>query len=220
MKPEMPEKFLNNDGTLNTDSLLKSYQELEKKMGTMISVPSDDSDIDIREKLWRAIGVPENADAYPDNPMFSNIPEIKKKFREIGLTSKQVESVYNMAVEYMKPTIEDIMTSHHESKCMNELRQFFGTDEQMVAMLSQINDFAEKNLPPEAFGALASSADGIKAIYSMMQSKEPKINTTGTTGDTLSESDLRQMMKDPKYWRDNDQEFVRKIESGFKKLYK
>ena len=40
----IPEKFLNSDGTLNTDALLKSYTELEKKIGTMISVPTDQDD--------------------------------------------------------------------------------------------------------------------------------------------------------------------------------
>ena len=35
----------------------------------------------------------------------------------------------------------------------------------------------------------------------------------------LTDEDLRNMMKDPKYWRDNDPEIVRKVEQGFKKLY-
>ena len=33
---KIPEKFLNEDGTLNTDALVKSYCELEKKMGRMV----------------------------------------------------------------------------------------------------------------------------------------------------------------------------------------
>ena len=35
----------------------------------------------------------------------------------------------------------------------------------------------------------------------------------------LSDDDLRRMMRDPKYWRDADPEYIRKIENGFKKLY-
>ena len=35
----------------------------------------------------------------------------------------------------------------------------------------------------------------------------------------LTDSDLRRMMRDPKYWRDADPEYIRKIENGFKKLY-
>ena len=40
---KIPEKFLNQDGTLNSESLIKSYTELEKKIGTMISVPNENS---------------------------------------------------------------------------------------------------------------------------------------------------------------------------------
>ena len=36
----IPEKFLNSDGTLNSESLIKSYVELEKKIGTMVTVPN------------------------------------------------------------------------------------------------------------------------------------------------------------------------------------
>ena len=35
----------------------------------------------------------------------------------------------------------------------------------------------------------------------------------------LTDEGLRNMIKDPKYWKDNDPETVRKVEEGFKKLY-
>ena len=53
----------------------------------------------------------------------------------------------------------------------------------------------------------------------MMQSMEPNIKTDKNENENLSDSDLRRMMQDPKYWRDNDTEYIRKIENGFKKLY-
>ena len=34
-----------------------------------------------------------------------------------------------------------------------------------------------------------------------------------------SEKELKKMMQDPKYWREQDPEYVKKIEAGFKKLY-
>lgn len=36
---------------------------------------------------------------------------------------------------------------------------------------------------------------------------------------TPTDKELREMMRDPKYWRDHDPETVKKIEQGFKKLY-
>ena len=34
-----------------------------------------------------------------------------------------------------------------------------------------------------------------------------------------TEEDLRNMMRDPKYWRDKDPEITQKIQNGFNKLY-
>ena len=45
---KVPEKFLNEDGTLNADALMKSYSELERKIGTMITVPTDGCDESVR----------------------------------------------------------------------------------------------------------------------------------------------------------------------------
>lgn len=36
---------------------------------------------------------------------------------------------------------------------------------------------------------------------------------------TLTAEKLREMMRDPKYWRDQDADYVKLIENGFKKLY-
>ena len=61
---KIPEKFLNKDGTVNTDALIKSYAELEKKIGAMVSVPTDDCDDETRAKFNHAIGVPDSASQY------------------------------------------------------------------------------------------------------------------------------------------------------------
>ncbi|MBR5575030.1 MAG: hypothetical protein IKV93_00615 [Alphaproteobacteria bacterium] len=53
----------------------------------------------------------------------------------------------------------------------------------------------------------------------MMQSMEPHVNTDSVDMKNLTDSDLRRMMRDPKYWRDGDAEYIRKIENGFRKLY-
>ena len=71
----IPEKFRNDDGTLNSDALIKSYTELEKKIGTMISVPDENSDETAVNRFRRAIGVPETPTEYPHNDLFDNETE-------------------------------------------------------------------------------------------------------------------------------------------------
>ena len=214
----IPEKFLNKDGTLNTDALLKSYSELEKKIGTMISVPAEDSDDVTRAKFNRAIGVPENANEYPTNDLFDD-ESLREKFLEIGLTSTQVEKIYQIANEFLSPVINELFDMQNETNAMNELKKFFGDDEKMYEAMRAINSFGEKYLPRDAFDALCASPQGIRGIYAMMQSIEPTVQTDDAPQKNLTENDLRRMMRDPKYWRDMDEEYVRKIENGFKKLY-
>ena len=215
---KIPEKFLNKDGTLNTDALLKSYAELEKKIGTMITVPTEDSDDAARTKFNRAIGVPETSDEYPTNDLFDD-ESLREKFFEIGLTSHQVEKIYQIANEYLSPVINELFDMQKETNAMNELKKFFGDEEKMCTAMRAINSFGQKYLPRDAFDALCASPQGIRGIYAMMQSIEPNIQTDDATQNELTENDLRRMMRDPKYWRDMDAEYVRKIESGFKKLY-
>ncbi len=215
---KIPEKFLNEDGTLNTDSLLKSYNELEKKIGTMVSVPNADSDDKVRERFNRAIGVPDDISKYPMNDMFDD-ESLKQKFHDIGLTCNQVEEIYSIANEFLSPLISDLFDVKNQTTAYEELKNFFGSDDKMYDAMRAINSFGEKFLPRDAFDALCSTPQGIQGIYKMMQSMEPHVETQKNESENLTDDDLRRMMRDPKYWRDSDPEYVRKIENGFKKLY-
>ena len=214
----IPEKFLNTDGTLNTTALIKSYTELEKKIGTMISVPNADSDDATREKFNRAIGVPSSASEYPTHELYDD-ENLRQKFFEIGLTSTQVEKIYDIANEFLSPVISDLFSTQDEKNSINELKSFFGGDEKMTDALRAIESFGKQFLPRDAFDALCATPQGIQSVYKMMQSMEPSVQTDRNATKNLTDSDLRRMMRDPKYWRDGDAEYVRKIENGFKKLY-
>jgi hypothetical protein len=215
---QIPEKFQNNDGTLNADALLKSYAELEKKIGAMVSIPDENADADAREKFMRAIGVPENAADYPASPLFDDMT-IREKFREIGLTARQAEKIFALAEEFLSPAISEIFSLRHQSESAAELKNFFGGEEKMKDALRDINAFGEKFLPGDAFESLCSTPQGIQSVHKMMQSMEPVVAIRGHANENLSDNELRRMMRDPKYWRDHDPEYVRKIENGFKKLY-
>ena len=214
----IPEKFRNDDGTLNTDALMRSYNELEKKIGTMISVPNENSDDVSRQKFNRAIGVPEDASEYPVNELYDD-ENLRQKFFEIGLTKTQVEKIYDIANEFLSPVISDLFSVRDQSSAMNELKNFFGGKEKMLDALRAINTFGEHFLPRDAFDELCATPQGIQSVYKMMQSMEPTVKTDKNEKEILSDSDLRRMMRDPKYWRDGDAEYIRKIENGFKKLY-
>ncbi len=53
-----------------------------------------------------------------------------------------------------------------------------------------------------------------------MISGEPKVMAkSGDVPDVITEKKLKEMMKDPKYWRDGDKAFIKKVDDGFKFLY-
>ena len=214
----IPEKFLNTDGTLNTSALIKSYTELEKKIGTMISVPNADSDDATREKFNRAIGVPSSASEYPTHELYDD-ENLREKFFEIGLTNSQVEKIYDIANEFLSPLVSDLFSAQDESCAINELKNFFGDTQKMNDALHAINEFGTRFLPRAAFDELCATPQGIQSVYKMMQSMEPDVQTEKNDTKNLTDSDLRRLMRDPKYWRDGDAEYIRKIENGFKKLY-
>lgn len=184
----------------------------------MISVPDEDSDPDVREKFNRAIGVPDDASQYPQNVLFED-ESVRNKFYEIGLTAKQVEKIYEIADEFLSPVLSEVFRTQYESNAISDLKKFFGDEDKMKDAIKEINAFGQKFLPAEAFEALSATPQGIQSIYKMMQSMEPTVRTDNNAAQSFSDSDLRRMMRDPKYWREQDPEYVRKIESGFKKLY-
>ena len=215
---DIPQKFQNEDGTLNSDALMKSYSELEKKIGGMVSVPDDNADDDSKMRFAKLCGVPEDIAEYPAHPLYDD-EELRKKFQQAGLNAKQVEKIYEIANEFLEPTIAEVFQSRHESDAYAELKAFFGGEDKMRESLSAIDTFAEKFLPDDVRESLCSSSAGIRSIFAMMQNIEPDVSVARNNSENISESALRDMMRDPKYWRDGDQEYIRKIESGFKKLY-
>ena len=167
----------------------------------MISVPDKNSDSETRAKFNRAIGVPDKADEYPINTLFDD-DALREKFLEIGLTSSQVEKIYQIAEDFLTPVISDLFNTQNETNAIAELKNFFGDEEKMKDALHAINSFGEKYLPREAFDELCSTPQGIRSVYAMMQSMEPTVQTDDEKSKNLTDNDLRRMMRDPKYWRD------------------
>ncbi|MDR0803719.1 MAG: hypothetical protein LBO08_01340 [Rickettsiales bacterium] len=197
---EVPKKFQNEDGSLNNEMLIKSYAELEKKLGA------------------RTADIPEDPNEYPEHELFSSA-ELKQRFKDAGLSRAQAEKIYEIANEFLQPVLENIFSTQYESENFAELKKFFGGEDKMNDAMREINSFGEKFLPGDVYENLSRSAEGIKSVFAMMRSSEPKIETASNTAESLNDAALRKMMADPKYWRDRDGEHIRKIESGFRKLY-
>ncbi len=220
---EVPEKFWDaSTNTLRTEALLKSYLQLEKKLGAMVPLPTE-GDSESCQRLQRALGRPDSPDDYnieAPHELLPSDPEINVKLHNAGLTSEQAQLVYDLAAEHVLPIIEEINVETSQAQELSQLAAHFGGEQTWQAIAPQIKSWAEANLSEEVYGALGSSCDGIVAIHQMMQSPEPSlISEAAVPNNGLDKDALTQMMRDPRYWREHDPAFVKRVTEGYKQLY-
>ncbi|MEI8393488.1 MAG: hypothetical protein WCF85_02050 [Rhodospirillaceae bacterium] len=221
----VPEKFRDpQTGEVRTDALLKSYQELERRLSTLTrpaaagtAAPAD------RTALLKALGVPDSPTDYQvstDHNLFEADPVINQRLHAAGLTPEQVQLVYDLAAERFIPLVQD-MASHFEAEQqLKHLTDHFGGEDKWREASRQMLAWGKKNLPDSAFQALSTTADGIKAIHKLMGGTEPATLGNGAaapTGGTAAE--LHALMRDPRYWRDRNPDLVAKVTDGFQRLY-
>ena len=220
---DVPDKFWDPAAnTIRTEALLKSYRELERKLGKMVPLPSEE-DPASRQRLHRALGLPESPDDYEiraPHELISSDPEINAKLHEAGLTADQAQLVYDLAAEHVLPIVEKVNDEASNAQQLARLSSHFGGEESWQAIAPQIKSWAKANLDEHVYETLGSSFDGVVAIHHMMQSKEPNMISEAAVQSSDADRDtLTQMMRDPKYWRDHDPAFVNKVTEGYRRLY-
>ena len=104
---------------------------------------------------------------------------------------------------------------------LSDLAQTFGGVERFNTIARQISSWGEKNLDRSVFETLAASKDGIMTLYKMMcgDRENTVLPRTESSARNDSEEDLKRLMQNPKYWKQQDPEWVKRVEDGFKRLY-
>ena len=205
---QIPEKFQDKNGNLNTEALLKSYCELEKKLG-------------VQKEKEEMPNSPEDYQIILKSELLKQDPEINKQLFEAGFTNKQAQLVYDLAADKVIPVLQKVCSEFQSSQEINSLEKDFGGPEQFASVARQITAWAEKNLPENVVEALSSSREGILMLYKMMCEKtgEPSLIQRSEPEQAQSIERLREMMKDPRYWKQADPADIKKVEDGFKRLY-
>ena len=205
----IPEKFLDKEGNLKTSDLVKSYLELEKKLSTAKS----SEDAPAKE--------PKEYKLTMKSPLIQQDPDIDHILMQHGFTNDQAQVVYDLAADKIIPALQDLMDDINTDKELQGLENEFGGPEQFNTIARQISAWGEKNLDQKTFNALASTKNGIMTMYKMMQGnvESPLIQGHGHTNPMDDETTLKKLMQDPKYWRDQDPELLKRVEAGFKRLY-
>jgi hypothetical protein len=220
----VPEKFWDpKAGALRSEALLKSYLELERKLGSMVPLPSDEQDVEGHERLRRAMGIPETAEGYmieaPDDALQAD-PDVNAKLHQAGFTQRQAQLVYDLAAGYVVPLINDAVAELQATRDAERLAAHFGGEDSWRTFAGQIKTWGHANLPQDVMEVLSSSYDGILAMHQMMQVREPNVLHDPSELDPgVDRGELATKMRDPRYWRDRDPAFVAEVTDRFKRLY-
>ncbi|HYD97769.1 MAG TPA: hypothetical protein VEH84_00175 [Alphaproteobacteria bacterium] len=218
--PQVPEKFWDAEaGALRTEALLKSYLELERKLGGMVPLPAEGRADD---RLRRALGVPDSHDGYCidcAHGLFEPDPELNGRLHGAGFSQSQAQLVYDLAAERLVPMLQDLAAEYAADREMERVVQHFGGEDKWREVSRQLLAWGRKNLPGPALDGLATTFDGIVALHRMMAGGEAPALRGGGEAGPAGEAELRRLMRDPRYWRDRDPALVAQVTEGFKRLY-
>lgn len=222
--PFIPEKFWDpTTGTVRLEALAKSYQELERRMGGMVSLPGPDASPEDRVAFERARGVPDSPDAYDiaeRHPLLKPDPDLNTRLHAAGFTPSQAQLVYDLAHERVLPVVEDLAAQFEADRQLVRLIDHFGGEERWAEVSRQVQAWGTANLGPDVLAALATTFEGVVALESMMRSGEPALGSGAAAGEQApGEEDLKAMMRDPRYWREREPTFVARVGAGFRRLY-
>ena len=232
-RPEgVPEKFWDPDaGQLRTEALLKSYLELERRLGAEPAAAGEEdaAATDPAEAPAEEAGEPAPAPDIPDDPdgyeirtdseLVAPDPEVNKRLHEAGFTQDQAQLVYKLAEDYLLPAVSEAYGEVFVQQELGKLEQAFGGRENWQTTAEQLRTWGKANLEADVYDTLAASSDGIMAMHQMMQAREPRVVHADAPAAPADEGQLRRMMQDPRYWRDRDPAFVNEVTRGFERLF-
>jgi len=219
---DIPEKFWDMErGELRVDALLKSYRELERRMSQRMGPPGPDSD-DEERRRWRELhNIPEGPDGYsitPKHELCGPDEAINQRLHQAGFSCEQVQLVYDLASERLLPMIAEAAQQFEADRQAEKLREHFGGEERFRRIAAQLNAWGRANLPPGVLEALSTTEEGVLALERMMRGNEPRLERENAAPEAMDEGELRRMMRDPRYWRSREPEFVKRVTEGFRKL--
>ena len=128
---DVPEKFWDAaTGAVRTEALLKSYAELERKLGST----GQDGELSeaARARLLDMLGRPATPDEYRIEPPHEAVtpdPEVNARLHAAGFTQAQAQLVYELAAERLLPVIAQMAAELEGQRQVDRLQRHFGGPE-------------------------------------------------------------------------------------------
>jgi len=222
-KPEyISEKFWDKDkGEVNVESLGTSYNSLEKKLGQRTDELTKQIRTDIEQE--RSAKVPEkyeikmpeipkdvNMEVNEDQPLLKWWGETAKS---MGLSQEQFNEGIN---QFVQNEINGLPNIEKETQLLGDNAK---------DRIESADLWAKKHLSENAYSTVAklsSTAEGVKALEEIMSLNKSSVMPSSPTAveSKPSVSDLRSMMKDPKYWKDGEKDpaYIQRVSKLFEQV--
>jgi hypothetical protein len=219
---DVPAKFRDAaSGAIRIEALLKSYLELERALSRRVARPGDDAPEEEHLRWRRLLGAPDTPEGYeikPPHELCGPDEEVNRRLHAAGFTCCQAQLVYDLAAERLVPLISEAAAEFEAGRQREKLHAEFGGAERFRRLAPQIAAWGRANLAEPVFAALSTTAEGVAAMHRMMQAKEPPLSRDGADDSAPDEAALRKMMRDPRYWRSREPDFVKRVTDGFRRL--
>lgn len=163
---------------------------------------------------------PEDYVIRPPHGLIEPDPDLNARLLAAGFSQAQAQLVYDLAAERLLPMMQDMLGEVEAHRQLDRLERHFGGADAWRQTARQIRSWAKAHLADEVYAALSTSCEGVLALHQMMRAGEPELLGTGEPPDQEPSEDLlAEMVRDPRYWRERDPEFVARVTAGFKRLY-
>ncbi|RAI58751.1 capsid assembly protein [Roseicella frigidaeris] len=220
--PEVPEKFWDAAaGTLRTEALLKSYLELERRLSQRAARPGADAAPEELARFRQAMGIPESPEGYSitaPHALCCADAEVNGQLHAAHFSQDQAQLVYDLAAQKLLPLIAEAAAAYEADRQRAALVAHYGGEDAYRRIAGQLAAWGQAKLPPTVYAALASTAEGVMALEQMMRGQEPGLARESAPPGAESETELRALMRDPRYWRTRDPQFIQRVTEGFRRL--
>jgi len=210
----LPEKFWNaEEGAPNIEGMAKSYSELEKKFSQRASSLKEELQAELMSE--RKEGVPESAEGYEFTaPEIPNMPEgwdvqmqsddpmlnwWRETAHQQGMSQEQFQDGIN---KYFDLHFGSLPDREGELKALGDNAQ---------DRIDRVDMWLNKNLDENEYNAIADfavTADAIQVLEKIIGIEQSEPSLSSFEGEPMTgnvnEDKLRQMMDDPRYWKQGE----------------
>lgn len=181
-RPEwLPEKFK------TPEDLAKSYRELERKLRDRPTAPEPPESYELE--------LPEGVELADEDVEF---------LRDLGLDNDKAQKL----ADFLLGDVANILQEAQADLQHERLANSWGMNPQSheyMQRLSTVKAWANQNLPDSVVAEMAKSANGVNALFQMMESGAQVAHAVGQGGPGRpSPVELQELMADPRYQYDED----------------